>query len=856
MFKPFRPTLFMPILILLVFSIHTKDKSAWAQSGRVYLPVIQALSQGTPTTVQPTNQSTGTATTQATSQPTSQPTAQATPVPQTGHPRLWITAADLPRLRSWATDANLLYKDGLAVAAQRAKADMDAGRVPGQDCGNVGYEEYPTESYAEFFAFLSLVENDAVTRSDYANRARTLLMYIMNEAAKGPASEETYTCNESQQYPPFRHPDFFTSDRDRARYHGEAFPLVVDWIYPTLTTQDKTTIRTVFLRWSQEIIERGYHHPEPVGVISSTVLLADKFQVRFSANNYYLAHMRNLGLMALALDAADDSGGQLRKYLDNATGAYLYIFDHLIRNDSRGGLLPEGLEYSPQSAGYVAQFLLALHTTGVSTVAGFNTPPTLTANPFWDEFVSAYLHSISPATTTLAAAPEIGPVYQPAFYGDGQHYRLADFIDSFAALGIYDTLTSNSVRLNAARWIQTHTAPGGAARLSERVSNPTYWRESLLYFLLLDPTASAPSDPRPARPLDFLAPGMSRFFSRSAWDANATWFTYGLSWNSIDHQMADGNNFAFYRQGEWLTKGRVGYANIAEGIASSEFYNTIAIQNGQPNRDPSDWRTDLWQRGSQWNLVNSGDPRLIAHSANPTFAYALGDATNLYNANETDDNNLPLVDDVVHASRSILWLKPDHIIVYDRAATKTAGRFKRWWLQLPKPALVNASQATMTTDTGQQLFITSLLPADAILTAVNTAEQIINETAASDDPMKVRLRIEGDNGGTTARFFTVLQGADSGVTANPVALVRSVGDSFEGAIVANTAILFPLNHQPFATSIEYTVPASVTKHLLTGLKPNTGYSLTMTSGGNTVQIQIVEGGATQTDEGGVLVINK
>ncbi len=230
---------------------------------------------------------------------------------------------------------------------------MDEKRVPDEDCGNVGYEEYPTESYAELFAFLSLVENDAAVRSDYAARARKLIMHIMNEAAKGPATAENYTCNGSQQYPPFRHPDFATEDRDRIRYHGEAFPLVVDWIYPSLSAQDKATIRKVFLRWSEEVITRGYHHPEPVGLINDPALLADPQQVRFSGNNYYAAHMRNLGLMALALDPADDAGGALRAYLDNATGAYLYIFEHLSRGDSRGGLLPEGLEYSPQTLGYV-----------------------------------------------------------------------------------------------------------------------------------------------------------------------------------------------------------------------------------------------------------------------------------------------------------------------------------------------------------------------------------------------------------------------------------------------------------------------------------------------------------------------
>jgi len=758
------------------------------------------------------------------------------------HPRLWLTAADLPRLRAWATESNPLYRDGLALLAERAKQEMDEGRVPDQDCGNVGYEEYPTEMYAELFAFLSLAENDAAARADYAARARTLLMYIMNEAAKGPAPAEDYTCNGSPQYPPFRHPDFATEDRDRIRYHGEAFPLTVDWIYPALSTADKATIRQVFLRWSGEVISRGYHHPEPVGLVNDPALLADRQQVRFAGNNYYAAHMRNLGLMALALDPADDAGGALRGYLDNAVGAYLYIFEHLLRNDSRGGLLPEGLEYSPQTLGYATQFLLALHTAGVSY------PPTATlaANPFWSESLTGYLHALSPAPVARA---EGGTVYQPAFYGDGQSYHLPDFVSAFAPIGLYDIATGNAGRLNTVRWLQAHTAPGGAGLLAERVRNPTDFREAILYFMLYDPAAARAADPRPALAPDFLAPGLNRLFSRTGWGEGAAWLTYGLSWNSIDHQMADGASFAFYRGREWLTKGRVGYADIAEGIASSEFYNTLAIQNDQPaQRDENDWRTDLWRRGSQWNYVNDGDPTLLAHSATATYTYILGDATPLYNSTSEGTT------DVVHASRSLLWLKPDHIVVYDRAETKTAGRFKRWWLQLPRPATINGKRATMQTAGGQQLFVTALLPANAALTAVNTNEQHIEDTAAADDPMKVRLRVDAPDHPKAVRFLHVLQGADAGASADAATTIRSEDGAFEGVAVHGTVMLFPVNYGVVVTPLTYDAPAGVTRHLITGLAPGAAYTaqtVTVTEG---VRVTLQGGGTQRADSGGVLLI--
>ena len=758
------------------------------------------------------------------------------------HPRLWLTAADLPRLRAWATESNPLYRDGLALLAQRAVQEMDERRVPDEDCGDVGYEEYPTESYAELFAFLSLIENDAAVRADYAARARTLIMHIMNEAAKGPATAENTTCNGSRQYPRFRHPDFATEDRDRIRYHGEAFGLTVDWIYPALSAADKATIHKVFLRWSGEMISRGYHHPEPVGLLNDPALLADRQQVRFAGNNYYAAHMRNLGLMALALDPADDPAGALRAYLDNATGAYLYIFEHLSRGDSRGGLLPEGLEYSPQTLGYATQFLLALHTAG----APYPATATLAANPFWSDSLAGYLHSLSPATV---AREEGGTAYEPAFYGDGQSYHLPDFVSAFAPIGIYDTVTSNADRLNTVRWLQAHTAPGGAAQLAERVRNPNDFREAILYFMLYDPAAARAADPRPALAPDFLAPGLNRLFSRTGWGADAAWLTYGLSWNSIDHQMADGASFAFYRGGEWLTKGRVGYADIAEGIASSEFYNTVAIENDRPvDRDEDDWRMDLWRRGSQWNYVNDGDPALLAHSATAAYAYALGDATHLYNSTGESAAG------VVHASRSILWLKSDHIVVYDRAETKTAGRFKRWWLQLPRPATVAGKRATMQTAGGQQLFVTALLPANAALTAVNTVEQHIEDTAAANDPMTVRLRTDAPGDPQAVRFLHVLQGADAGAGADEATVIRSEDGAFEGAAVGGTAVLFPVNLAAAPAGLVYTAPAGVTRHLITGLTPGAGYTVQTAAVAGGVRVTVQGGGSQRADSGGVLVV--
>ena len=762
---------------------------------------------------------------QPTDTPVVLPTGQA--VALAGHPRLLVRAADLPRLRAWAVDSNPFYKDGLLRVIEGAKADMDAGTIYREDNGGTRYTDYPNEMFAELFAFASLISNDEAARQDYAQRARTLLMRIINEAAKGYAEGQ-----------PYRDPAFPTSDR--SRWQGEAYGLTVDWIYPYLSAEDKATIRQVFLRWSDTIVTAGYHHPEPVGLVNDPQLLADPKVARWAANNYFSGNMRNLGLMALSFDPADDPGGELGKYLNNAVGARLFMADYILRRDAAGGLPAEGFEYGGMQLGYILQFLYALHTAGQSDPAVWGPQVTLD-NPFWDNFVGGYLHSFSPAPLDH---PEFGQVFQAAYYGDGEKYLpVPDFMEAFGPLALYDRARGNTARVDQIRWIETNMAPGGAAKLMDRAADSYSFFNAILYFLLFDPQAAPPPDARQAQPLNFYAPGTGHILARTGWDPGAAWFTYSLGWQDIDHQQADGNNFDFYRNGEWLTKERVGYE-----LFTSDYHNTLALQNDRPDRyEPDSYIGVASEHGSQWILVNDGG-KLVTHSFGPGFTYALGDATGLYNSVYESAT------DITHASRSIVWLQPDHIIVYDRASSKTAGRFKRFWLQLPAPAAVAGRRATMTTARGQQLFNTTLLPEDAVV-AAEPVDAYGDANAAEEEPMKYRLRVEAPGGPQSVRFLNVLQGADAGATPADPGLVRSTGGTpYAGAVVNGVAVLFPVDLGGAFAGLTYTVPAGVTAHLITGLAPNAGYDAAVTNAGGAVEVRVQPGSQYQADAGGVLVL--
>ncbi len=107
------------------------------------------------------------------------------------------------------------------------------------------------------------------------------------------------------------------------------------------------------------------------------------------------------------------------------------------------------------------------------------------------------------------------------------------------------------------------------------------------------------------------------------------------------------------------------------------------------------------------------------------YVYAYGDTTNLYNRPNITPANAAM--DVTHVSRSIAWIEPDHVVVYDRATTKTAGRFKRFNLTLLTDPVISGHTATVTSAGGQRLTIDSLLPAAGTLTA--SAAEAFNRVA-------------------------------------------------------------------------------------------------------------------------------
>ncbi|HLH53045.1 MAG TPA: hypothetical protein VKY92_05455 [Verrucomicrobiae bacterium] len=813
------------------------------------------------------------------------------PLPITNHPRLWLTPSTLAKYRSWAVPTNPIYQQGLKVVIQQCVTDYQTQYFPGgvantnyPDVGDTqGYTGLLTEADAVVLAFASLIDPDPVKRAQYAQYTRNLLMYALSQASMGTLANA-----------PFRDPLFAVYNRANAG--GADWPLAVDWIYdatdtngaPILSPADKLTIRNAFMVWARQCLTAsttGGDSPTPVGVLNSQQLLPNGSAYRMAANNYYDGHARLMTMMGLAIDPVDDPpvntnlsvsvlGNSLRSYLDDAIGAWLYqqyamfgdapsvISDYGLATNASvglasGGLPPEGMLYG-HSIGFILGGLLALQTSGYNDPNLIGPQAALINSPVWGRFSTATISSLVPAAQVFPAASYMGPVYQMDSYGDLLRLWITpESMVPFSLQALLEQENGGTNHLSAARWFATAAVEGGTIALINRVANPWSYGvdQAILYFMLLDPAAAPAPDPRPAFPLAWQDIPLGRIIDRTAWKPNATQFDFLANWISINHQQAAAGQFELYRNGEWLTKEVSNYDDNFNG-QSSMWHNTLALQNWCQTGDPNlPFGEQLFLNGSEYVLGESaGDPVTLT-SSGPGYTYASADLTPLFNRPQIWQPQLALTD-IQQATRNILWIKPDHIVVYDRAASAHTALFKRFNLNFITTPSIAGNLVTEITPGGQKLFVQTVLPATPTITYVPLGNSLT--TVAGLEPSVGRVVVEDTNNPVNIRFLHVLQGADSNSSPDTAThIVSSSGSPFEGVAVSGALVLFPVNALSNSlVSLSYSVPVGITNHYLCGLAPLSSYSVSLNSaGGGMQQVNISPGAGPIADNAGLLYFN-
>lgn len=833
----------------------------------------------------------------------------ASPVPRTDHPRMWVTSDQLPKLRSWASGSNPIWQKGMVFTSAAYKATADAhwcwsngqgkcGSVPpGQpdtgwssiDCGN---NCASTEVYASMFALMSMVDPAGQTaRDNWGVRAHDLIMWEMNQMALGFADV------------PYRNAGYV--DGDRAHLFGSTWARVVDWLQAGnyLSTTDKQTILKVFKMWGQFLAtgktSYGYvmnQEPLPLFTYNDPSLLGSQRKVRISANTYWNAATSVLTSIVLALDAADDppvnpgdpadtiypdgTANTLRAYLKLLTGAYLYTewanFEdaHIVASayglaypfsckvdtqnhgtmpqclgQNAGGIHTEGTQYL-DTIPDLANSLWMLHTAGYDDPAAYGPQMSLWTSSWWALMSRYYLHSIVPEATSYGSnANGAETRYLNFAFGDlRQEYYRYPTQGAFLAMIAGDLQTGLfDERLNTSYWILSSAADDN---LFDRLQLATKsFDYPVFYFITYDPSKNpidAP-DPRSSMPeKQVYSDSVGRLIARTDWTSDATIFSYLCGAGLIDHELNDCGSFWFYRKGEWLEKTENMYDStiqIPSNLMTAAYQNTETsnLWWNPPGGDVLEH--EQYDSGAPFfHLVQNGVAKNRRVSYGPAYAYAFADTTDTYNCRAS----VPATNSVTHASRDVLWIKPDWIVVYDRGETNTGGLDKAVYFGFTGSALVNGHTITETTSSGQKLYVEALLPSSASITLSPITP------FADADPISGNVEIDAGSV-QSVRFLNVLQGADGGASQIETQLLQSSsGTKFDGAVIGTLAVLFVNDATQTFSSVTYSVPSSVTAHYVTGLIPGGAYSVTTSAKGNNNEVTVTPGGTSAADSAGVL----
>jgi hypothetical protein len=738
-----------------------------------------------------------------------------------------------------------------------------------------GYLNFTTEAYAQWFAFMSLIDPNVPARATEARHACDMMMWMLNHVCPGGHCRADTSSDSNFLWAQTNSGGY---DRyvcgDRMRQFGVEWYTALDWIYPILSANDRATIAATFQKWGHDYSQcahTGYpvgERPDPVGTVNSSALLSDKVHARWAGNNYFWGHTRNLIMQSLLLDPADDGGsscnlhvvnadgtaGCARAYLSTGIGSWLYMVyagfedanvastvlgiptSNPALGQMSGGVPMEGTEYGA-SLGYLAEGLMALHSAGYDDPAIWGPGVNLRSSSVWSLVVQAFASTIVDTPVAVNTGNNTSKVYQFAGYGgDDYGYAKTAYIDTFAPIAMQAATMGDNTLAQNSRWIvenvlgQDGNDAGNWTRLIGLPWGGPFVSEAILDFLSLDPTAAAPTDPRPTFQLDFIAPASARILARSSWSSGSDSFlTTRCNWANIDHQVGDCGQFEFYRKGEWLLKAWIGQPSY--GLDSSNsisvFKNMLGLQNGTVDETGTPYE-DIPTYGGQWiwgengiDAASAEDPSHLV-SSGPGYIYFYADATNMYNS--LGGSLVSSQNQVVAAQRSLLWSKPDLVFIYDRVTSSTAGLFKNFNLVTPQAASTAATTAMITSAGGQILFATALLPASVKITtqSVNWGPghgQAITQTNST------RIIFTATGAPSDTRFLNVLQAKDGASPQTAPTLVRSSsGTNFEGAVLGTTLALFKKTASDALTTMTY--PASGARmHYVSELTPNTTYSL-------------------------------
>jgi len=542
-----------------------------------------------------------------------------------------------------------------------------------------------------------------------------------------------------------------------SRYLGKYAAIGYDWLYDYagFSPSLRAQAADLMVRWSDYERDHGY--------LSNSVV-----------SNYGTGGYVSRMFSALALAGRNANADRL---IADVTAYHTNTVLPALQSpltSLKGGFWAEGWSYGQLATINLLTAGLAFEQSGLGSAA---------AERQWAGEVIRNLAEIQPTATTMYNAGDWFAYPAPAPQKD-----------------LYDVLAAAAAPAD----------PAAAAYANYVIQNRAGANTNdAIDLLFRDPAATATSwtSGPGVLPLQALASGAGLVTARADWSYNSTYLAFQLG-NLLyaDHQSYAPGQLQIQRGADDLLVNSSAVGGEVHPQTKSSFSNLVAIDdNGEG------------VQSYRWNMgFDYGDPGVVMTNyeaaADGSYVYSGGDYHAAYSHGGVGGPASEL-------TRQVFYLRPDYVIVHDRATTTKDSYPKRLQWHFAATPTVTGDAWSVAVGSSKLFGHTfSDVPLTTTLTSVPVGTGTVQRVASINTTPAASVR-----------YLTVLQTAPSG-TASMVASSRvASGDGkVEGVQVGNDVVMFGRNG-PVAGGTSYAVTAAsgvVLTHYLTDMTPGATYTLT------------------------------
>lgn len=209
---------------------------------------------------------------------------------------------------------------------------------------------------------------------------------------------------------------------------------------------------------------------------------------------------------------------------------------------------------------------------------------------------------------------------------------------------------------------------------------------------------------------------MGQIFMRSGTGKDDTYCLFSCGGTLTQHRHYDALNFVIYHRGFLSLDSGTRYSEFENGQHLANYFAQTVAHNCVVIHQPGEPAARYWggtvtgNHGGQHKQLGSV---VKAFETNRDYVYVAGDASQCYQ--HGGRNGLPEKCSLV--TRQLVFLMPNHFVIFDRVETTDASYRKDWLIHTAHEPKVSGK--TIRADHGEgRMFCRTLLPADATLTPI------------------------------------------------------------------------------------------------------------------------------------------